>query len=93
MDMLVYQGMFGFFGGLVRSLIGILKYLKTKKGKKRIDWVYLILTLIASALMGAFSSIIISGDYRVSLASGYLGIDIIEDLFKIILKKQHLYRE
>ncbi|MDD5254235.1 MAG: hypothetical protein PHG05_04020 [Candidatus Nanoarchaeia archaeon] len=92
MDFLLYQAMFGFFGGFVRSFLGILKYVKTKKGKKKIDWAYLILTLVASSLMGAFSSLLISGDYKVSLAAGYLGMDIIEDLFKIILKKQHLYR-
>jgi hypothetical protein len=42
--------------------------------------------------MGAFSSLLISGDYKISLVAGYLGMDIVEDLIKIIFKKEHLYR-
>ncbi|MDD5178557.1 MAG: hypothetical protein PHT54_04760 [Candidatus Nanoarchaeia archaeon] len=92
MDLLLYQALFGFFGGFVRAFFGILKYIKTKKGRKRIDWIYLIITLVGSAFMGAFSSLLISGDYKISLVAGYLGMDIVEDLIKIIFKKEHLYR-
>ena len=78
--------LFGFIGGLVRAVLGLLKhYSINKKTKFKIN--YLIITLIGSAIIGMFASLAITTNYTVSLISGYMGIDVIENLVKVYKKK------
>lgn len=70
--------LFGFFGGIVRILVGVLK-LKRKEFK----WARLLFSLIASGLIGAFAALFVSDDYRLMLLAGYAGTDFVEGLYRI----------
>lgn len=86
MNYLLTSALFGFFGGFVRGIVGIIKdYRKNKKFK--FEPYYFLITLLGSALIGVFTALILSEDYRISLISGYAGIDLIEGLTKAYLKK------
>ena len=80
------QIMLGAAGGLVRSIVGIVKHFSTQKNPT-LDFKYLISTVIGSAVIGAFVGVLIPGDYRIVLASGYLGMDIVEGVVKSYMKK------
>jgi len=71
----------GFLGGIVRSLVGVVKHgvlLKKEKFKPR----YFFLTIIISGIIGVFTSILVANDYRLALLAGYAGSDILEGLYK-----------
>ncbi|MBS3175550.1 hypothetical protein J4440_06740 [Candidatus Woesearchaeota archaeon] len=86
---LIYAALFGLIGGVARALIGLLKiYRINNKNKLKIS--YLLITIIASGFIGMFVSLIITSNYTLSLVSGYVGIDIIENLVKIYRKKLNL---
>ena len=70
------QMLLGAAGGLVRSVVGIIKHFSTQKNPM-VDVKYLIMTTIGSAIIGAFVGVLLPGDYRVTLAAGYLGMDLI----------------
>lgn len=72
-------GILGGVGGLVRGLVGILKALKKKQ---KLSIRYYLLTVVIAIIIGAFTGVIISKDYRVNLLAGYAGIDILEGLYK-----------
>ncbi|MEM4260318.1 MAG: hypothetical protein QXG00_03705 [Candidatus Woesearchaeota archaeon] len=77
---------FGFLGGIVRAIVGILKYRKT-----HVKFVFLpgrfLFTIIASGIIGVFVALLIANDYRIALLSGYAGTDIIEGIYKSFKKK------
>jgi fluoride ion exporter CrcB/FEX len=87
MQPILTQALFGAIGGLVRSLVGILKHYRTSKNPQ-INPSYLILTVVGSAIIGAFTAIFTPNDPKVSLAAGYLGMDIIEGILKSYLKQK-----
>ena len=81
--MLALGIIFGFVGGVIRACIGLLK----KSSKKKVSLRYLLSTLISSGMIGLFASIFTTGDLKVSLLAGYGGIDFIEGLWKLQMKK------
>jgi len=76
---------FGMFGGLIRTAVGLLKnkvFMKKQKFKKGKFW----FTLIASAFIGAFCALLLWDDYRLALLAGYAGTDFIQGVYRIISK-------
>ncbi|MBT7902361.1 hypothetical protein HN587_00750 [Candidatus Woesearchaeota archaeon] len=71
----------GFFGGVVRALVGILKS-DVLKGKEKINWTRLIFLLLASGIIGAFAGLLITTQYAFLLLAGYAGADLIEGMYK-----------
>ena len=69
----------GAFGGLVRSLVGIAKSMRDGKS---IKIGYMVFTMLVGVVVGALASVLVGGDWRISLLAGYAGSDIIEGLYK-----------
>lgn len=70
---------FGFFGGVVRAIIGLLK---VSDVRLHFRWKYFLFTTIASGLIGMFAGLLVSSDYRITMLAGYAGIDAIEGIYK-----------
>lgn len=80
----------GFAGGLIRGLVGIVKYMSATPSKRRkIHSSYLLLTLLASGGLGLMVGIFIVDDLRFALLAGYAGTDFIEGLFKIKMNRRN----
>ncbi len=86
MNLLLNAAIFGLLGGLIRALVGILKYYKINK-KTKLKPAYLLVTITISAIIGIITSTALSTNYIVNLVVGYAGIDFLENLVKIIKKK------
>lgn len=76
---LMYAAGFGFFGGIVRAIIGILK---VKRLKAQFEWKYFAFTVVASGVIGMFAGMLVNADYRLTMLAGYAGMDLIEGLYK-----------
>ena len=80
----------GILGGLVRALYGLLK--AVSKGKL-VNKNYFITTLIISAIIGGLLGFVFNIDFKIAALAGYVGTDILENIFKgsigkaILLKK------
>jgi len=79
MNEIAVAGLLGGVGGLVRGLVGIFKAIKQKE---KFNPKYYLLTVVIAIIIGAFTGVIVSKDYRVNLLAGYAGIDILEGLYK-----------
>ena len=77
MNILIQSAIFGFIGGITRTLVGILKH-KNEKFK----WGKLLFTVIASGVIGVFTGLLITSDYKLTLLAGYAGTDILEGIYK-----------
>ncbi len=83
---LVFAALFGAIGGLIRALVGLLKYYRIDKNTKfKIN--YFLVTLVVSALIGTFVSLAFSASYIISLVIGYAGTDLLENLVRILKRK------
>jgi fluoride ion exporter CrcB/FEX len=69
----------GGVGGLTRGFIGLLKALSLRR---KILWGYYAITVLVALVIGVFTGVIFSFDYRLSLLAGYAGTDIIEGIYK-----------
>ncbi len=81
------SALIGGLGGLVRSAVGLLKAMASKR---KILWMYWLITMIISLLIGLFTGIIFSFDYRLSALAGYAGTDLLEGIYKTF-KVQKFY--
>ena len=79
MDTLLLAGLLGGIGGLTRGLVGLMKALALRR---RILWAYYAITVFIAIVLGIFTGIIFSFDYRLSLLAGYAGTDILEGIYK-----------
>ncbi|MBS3107592.1 hypothetical protein J4468_01630 [Candidatus Woesearchaeota archaeon] len=83
---LIISALCGLIGGLTRACVGLLKfYSKNKKGK--IDIRRILFTSLTSGIIGTFTGLLVSADFRISLLAGYAGTDLIEGLYKAGFKK------
>ncbi len=76
---LVLPAVLGLVGGATRGVVGMIKALSLKR---RIIWEYYLVTLLVAMIIGLFTGIIFSFDYRLSLLAGYAGTDILEAVYK-----------
>ena len=80
----------GALGGLVRGMFGVMKAMVRDD---KLDVFYLFATVVMAALIGAGLGLAFQGDYRAAALAGYVGTDILENVFKgttgrnIVLKK------
>ena len=72
-------GLLGALGGMTRGLIGLLKALSLRR---RILWLYWLITVIIASIIGIFVGMVFSFDPRLSLLAGYAGTDILEGIYK-----------
>ena len=86
MQQIIISGLFGLMGGLIRALIGIIKN-KRLKNKIKFKPSYLIITLIISAIIGMLTSTAFITNNLISLVIGYAGIDLLDNILKIIKRK------
>ena len=86
MNLVFQAALFGLLGGLIRAFVGIIKQSRISK-KKKFKPYYLTITLIVSALIGAIASAAFSTNSLINLIIGYAGIDLLDNLLKIIKKK------
>jgi membrane associated rhomboid family serine protease len=88
----------GLLGGVVRGLVGYVKYLSSYKGVK-FDWKYFVLMAGLSGLVGGISGYIFNGimepgamNQFYAFLAGYAGGDFLENAFKIVFKKPTLFK-
>lgn len=80
----------GILGGLVRALYGLLKAVNdgiiVNKG-------YFIITLIISGFIGGVLGSIFNIDFRIAALAGYVGTDVLENIFTGVLPKSIVLRK
>ncbi len=86
MSELIIAALFGLLGGSIRALMGILKHYKVNK-KEKFKLTYLLITLVISALIGAVTSTSLTTNHLINLVIGYAGIDFLESIVKLTIKK------
>ncbi len=79
MDALLLSAILGGVGGLTRGLVGLMKALSLRR---KILWNYYAITVFIAVILGVFTGIVFSFDYRLSLLAGYAGTDILEGIYK-----------
>lgn len=90
MEWLWFLGV-GVLGGLARASYGMLKAVARKE---EINILYFLITLLVSGLIGGLLGYIFDVDFRIAALAGYVGTDILENIFKgtvggeILLKKK-----
>ena len=86
-NMLIEFILVGVLGGLVRALYGLLKAVNNgiivNKG-------YFIITLIVSAIIGGLLGIVFNMDIKIAGLAGYVGTDILENVFTGLMPKSIL---
>lgn len=93
----------GFVGGLIRGIIGILKYIYSYKDVQ-IKWGYFTGTATVSGLIGLAAAWIIyemgvsftgieNLSPAIALIVGYAGGDFLENIFKTIMKQPVLFEK
>jgi len=88
----------GLFGGVIRGLVGYLKYHFRYKNIT-FKWSYFLIMVGFSGIIGVASGWLVKGLVPVSdlnsayaFLAGYAGGDFMENAFKIILKKPELFK-
>jgi hypothetical protein len=85
LDPMILTILTGFLGGLVRAVVGILKWqLRAPKQKGRMNFssAYLLASLILAGIMGTVAGVYVINDPRFSFLAGYAGTDFVEGLYK-----------
>lgn len=91
----------GFIGGVIRGIVGIIKYALSYKDVK-FNWFYFGGITFISGLIGLASAWIISDlgltfegiagvSPAIALIAGYAGGDFLENIFKVLMKKPILF--
>ncbi len=76
----------GFFGGMLRGLVGLVKNKALEKAN-HFKASYFIATILISALVGTAAGYFADTAWEVSFLAGYAGTDFLENLYKIKLKQ------
>ena len=88
--MLIEFILVGILGGLVRALYGLLKAINNgilvNKG-------YFIITLIISGVIGGLLGSLFTTDFRIAALAGYVGTDVLENVFKGVMPKSILLKK
>ena len=81
----------GVLGGLARACFG---FLKTLSQGFEVNLRYFVVTLLISGLIGGMLGAVFDMDFRVAALAGYVGTDILDNIFKgtlgasILIKKR-----
>ncbi len=79
----------GMLGGSVRAFYGLFKAVSAGK---EANTGYFFITLCISAFIGGLLGFVFTVDFRVAALSGYVGTDILENIFKASLGKEVLLK-
>ena len=79
----------GILGGLVRALYGLLKAVSNGI---QINKFYFIITLIISGFIGGLLGAVFNMDFRIATLAGYVGTDILENVFKASIGKEIIFK-
>jgi hypothetical protein len=74
----------GSLGGAARAFVGLLKAMRRHE---EIHWGYTAFTIIASAVIGGAAGVLFDSDPKVSVIAGYVGLDLLESIYKITFGK------
>ena len=90
----------GFVGGLIRGIVGFIKYQYSYKNVS-FKWWYFLLMVFISGIVGLAAGWLVKGVVELdgtleitkfySFIAGYAGGDFIENVYKIATKKTSLY--
>lgn len=90
----------GFAGGIIRGLVGYIKYQTSYKNVPFKLW-YFLSVVIASGIIGLAAGWVVKAVVELdgtlettrfyAFVAGYAGGDFIENIYKIILKKPSIY--
>jgi hypothetical protein len=85
----------GLLGGIVRGLVGYVKYISSYKGVK-FQWLYFSVMVGLSGIIGLFAGWVAQGilaaEMNLIFMAGYAGGDFMENTFKIVFKKPTLFK-
>ena len=84
-EVMVVAGVAGFLGGFVRALYGLLK--ASVSGVEIHGW-HFVVTIVVSAFLGAMLGLVFDSDFRYAALAGYVGTDILENVFKGSISKK-----
>jgi len=79
METIFLSALLGGIGGLTRGFVGLMKAMSLRR---KILWGYYAITVLVAVVLGIFTGIIFSFDYRLSLLAGYAGTDILEGIYR-----------
>lgn len=82
---LINSAFFGLLGGIVRGVVGIFK---SQKSKKKFNMSYFLFTITCSGIIGMFTGLLVSADYRITMLAGYAGIDLLENIYRLSFYKK-----
>lgn len=80
MNDIIFAGLLGGAGGLIRGVVGLLK------SQKSFDLRYCSASVLAAGLIGIVCGAVFNFNPAISLLAGYVGIDGLESLWKIYKK-------
>ena len=69
----------GILGGITRAVYGLLKSLSAGF---EINYGYFLITLATSGAIGGMLGYVFDIDYKIAALAGYVGTDILENIFK-----------
>jgi len=89
----------GFTGGVIRGLVGYLKYQFAYKNVP-FKWLYFIIMTLLSGVIGLAAGWLVGGivedaskiNIFYTFLAGYAGGDFMENAYKIILKKDSIFK-
>jgi hypothetical protein len=89
----------GFVGGVIRGLVGYLKYQFAYKNVP-FKWLYFLLMIGLSGIVGLAAGWLVGGivndatkiNIFYTFLAGYAGGDFIENAYKIIFKKESIFK-
>jgi len=76
----------GMAGGLIRSMVGILKSIRF--GRKMSPR-YFMASILVAALIGIIAGLFVANDLRFAILAGYAGTDFLEGLYKVEFGKRY----
>ena len=80
----------GALGGFVRALYGLFK--AVSRGEEA-NLFYFSITIIISAVIGGLLGIVFGTDYKIAALAGYVGTDILENIFKSTLPSSIVFKK
>lgn len=93
----LYYLLGGLLGGVIRGLVGYVKYISSYKGVK-FQWLYFSVMVGLSGVIGLVTGWVANGillsemNLLYAFLAGYAGGDFMENAFKIVFKKPTIFK-